>query len=150
MKTRELLACDAASLPPKILGLRPKELRRHIDHIAADLGAPDTDALLARILETMLAVQETGETVSDEKVQHESEVIVRALAGHIAVTDDNLETILRLIVISGAYLQHLMEQRVKDLRRAERAARGHAHHQHHEHQCHDPLCTEHDAHAIGR
>lgn len=148
MKTRELLACKAAALPPKIEGLKPKELRRHIDRIAADLGAPDTEALLGRILETLLDLQETDASISDEEAQHEREVIIQALADHLTVTEDNRETVLRLVVISGTYLQHLMAQRVRDLRRAERAAAGHAHHQHAGHECDDPHCTGHGSHRV--
>jgi hypothetical protein len=143
MKTRELLTCDTAVLHPKIQGLKPKELRRHIDRIAADLGAPDTDALLARILEAMLALQEPAQIETEEVARNETATIVRALAGHIEVTNENLNSVLRLTLVSANYLRHLMQQRARELRRAGGAGHPHAHHQHGGHPCGDPHCTEH-------
>ncbi|MGE5154541.1 MAG: hypothetical protein ACM3ST_11035 [Bdellovibrio bacteriovorus] len=137
MKTRALLTCDTRVLESKVQGLKPKELRRHIDHIAADLGATDTDTLLARILEAILRLQDAEP--SEDGGRSESESIAGALSGLIEVTNDNWETVLRLIVISATYLRHLMDQRARELRRAEHAA-----HRHHDgHACGDPHCQEH-------
>ena len=130
-------------LQSKVRGLKPKELRRHIDRIAADLGATDTDDLLARILEAILALQEPTDTESEEEARNETATIVRALAGHIEVTNQNLDLVLRLTLISATYLRHLMQQRAREMRRAERAGQQHAQHHHGGHQCGDPHCQEH-------
>ena len=69
--------------------------------------------------------------------------IVRALAGHIEVTNQNLDLVLRLTLISATYLRDLMQQRATGdaPRRAGGPAarpspsRGH--------QCGDPHCQEH-------
>lgn len=143
MKTRELLACDTRVFESKIRGLKPKELRRHIDRIAADLGATDTDALLARILEAVLALQKPSETESEEETRNETATIVRALAGHIEVTEQSLDLVLRLTLLSATYLRHFLQQRVREMRRAERADPPHAHHHHGGHLCGDPQCQEH-------
>jgi hypothetical protein len=143
MRTRELLAYDTRVLASKVRGLKPKELRRHIDRISADLGATDTDALLARILEAVLALQKPSETESEEETRNETATIVRALAGHIEVTEQNLDLVLRLTLISATYLRHLLQQRVREMRRAERADHQHANHHHGGHQCGDPQCQEH-------
>lgn len=147
MKARALLTCDTRVLASKVRGLKPKELRRYIDRIAADLGATDTDALLARILEAVLALQEPTETEteteSEEEARNETATIVRALAGHIEVTEQNLDLVLRLTLISATYLRHLMQQRAREMRRAEQAGQPHAHHHHEGDQCGDPHCQEH-------
>ncbi len=133
MKTRELLACDTRVLESKVQVLKTKELRRHIDHIAADVGATDTDALLGQILEAVLGLGDEG--------QDEAEAIVRSLEGHIEVTDENKDLVLRLIVIALAYLRQLMARQIQESRRARRDAHRHRHQD--GHQCGDPHCQEH-------
>lgn len=133
MKTRELLACDTRVLESKVQVLKPKELRRHLDHIAADLGATDTDALLGQILEAVLGLGDEG--------QDEAEIIVQSLEGQIEVTDENKDLVLRLIVIALAYLRQLMARQIQESRRARRDAHRHQHPE--GHQCGDPHCQEH-------
>jgi len=147
MKTRELLTCKTKHLEAKIQGLKAKELRRHIDHIAADLGAADSDLLLGRILDATLGLAHPPE---DEETVDEGETILRALEDQVEITDENKETVLRLIVISFAYLGHLMQRQVLENRRARRGDHSHAHHHHDGHRCDDPNCAEHgDAHGTG-
>ncbi len=143
MKTRELLTCNTAVLPLKIQGLKPKELRRHIDRIAADLGAPDTDALLARILDAMLALQVPTQTESEEENRNGTATILRALAGHIEVTNENLNSVVRLTFVSATYLHHLLQQKVREVRRNKRTGHPHVHHHHGGQPCGDLHCTEH-------
>lgn len=149
MKTRELLACAAADLSPKISDLRPKELRRHIDHIAKDLGASDTDALITRILETVLALQELDDSTTDDEAQS-SELITQALADQFKVTDENLETVLRLILLCTVYLRLLMRHQVKELQHAGRSPGAHPQAHHEAHRCNDPDCAEHGTHSAPR
>jgi hypothetical protein len=147
MKTRELLTCETKQLETKIQGLRTKELRRHIDRIAADLGAPDSDALLGRILDATLGLAHPPE---DDETMDEGEAILGALEDHIDITDENKETVLRLIVIAFAYLRHLMQRQVLENRRARRGNHSHEQHHHDGHHCDDPNCTEHGgAHGTG-
>lgn len=143
MKTRELLACDTKALDPKVRGLKPKELRRHIDRIAADLGVSDTDALVGQILDAVLGLADTPQGQTNGETLDEAKTIVRSLEGQIDITDENKETVLRLIVIALAYLRHLMDRQIKESRRARRAGHAHGHHHHHGHHCDDPTCTEH-------
>ena len=143
MKTREILACDTKLLDPKVRGLKPKELRRHIDRIAADLGVSDTDGLLGQILDAVLGLADLPQEQTSGETMDEAETIVRSLEGQIDITDENKETVLRLIVIALAYLRHLMDRQIKESRRARRADQSHGHHHHHGHHCDDPDCTEH-------
>ena len=150
MKTRELLTCGTKHLEAKVQGLKAKELRRHIERIAADLGAPDTDALLGRILDATLGLSHPPENEGHDETADEAEAVVRALEDQVDVTDENKETVLRLIVIAFAYLRHLMQRQVLEMRRTRRAGHSHEHHHHEGHHCDDPNCTEHDdAHGGG-
>lgn len=145
MKTRELLTCETKQLDAKVQSLKAKELRRHIDRIAADLGAPDSDALLGRILDATLGLTHPPEA---EETMDEGVAILRALEDQVEITEDNKETVMRLIVIALAYLRHLMQRQILETRRARRGDHSHAHHHHDGHHCHDPSCTEHgDAHG---
>lgn len=143
MKTRELLTCDTKVLDPRVRDLKPKELRRHIDRIAADLGVSDTDALLGQILDAVLGLADLPQEQTSGETMDEAETIVRSLEGQIDITVENKETVLRLIVIALAYLRHLMDRQIKESRRAQRLGHAHGHHHHHGHHCDDPNCTEH-------
>jgi len=143
MKTRELLACDTKVLDPRVRALKPKELRRHIDRIAADLGVADTDGLLGQILDAVLGLADLSQAQTSGETMDEAETIVRSLEGQIDITDENKETVLRLIVIALAYLRQLMDRQIKESRRARRAGHSHRHHHHHGPHCDDPNCTEH-------
>jgi hypothetical protein len=150
MKTRELLTCKTKHLEAKIHGLKAKTLRRHIDHIAADLGASDTDALLGQILDATLGLAHPLEGEGDEGPVDEAKVILRALEDQIDITGENKETVLRLIVIALAYLRQLMQGQILETHRARRAGHSHERHHHEGHHCDDPNCTEHrGAHGVG-
>jgi hypothetical protein len=143
MKTRELLTCDTKVLDPRVRDLKPKELRRHIDRIAADLGVSDTDALLGGILDAVLGLADLPQGQTNGATMDEPEAILRSLEGQVDITHENKETVLRLIVIALAYLRHLMDRQIKESRRAQRLGHAHGHHHHHGHHCDDPNCTEH-------
>jgi hypothetical protein len=145
MKTRALLTCDTRVLESTVRGLKPKELRRHIDRIAADLGAPDTDALLGQILEAVLGLGDEGQASPGDERQDEAEAIVRSLEDQIEITDENKDLALRLIVIALAYLRQLMARQIQESRRARRDAHRHQHQD--GHQCGDPHCPEHGTHT---
>ena len=134
MKTRELLACEARLLGSRLEGLKPQELRRHIDRIAADLGEPDTDALLSRILE---ATRSEAKPQGAEGAESGVDRVFRALQGPIAKGENRLQ-VLRLMTICMEYLRQVLKQRFKELRRAEQAKHRHDHHRHEGHWCGDP------------
>lgn len=143
MKTRELLTCDTKALESKARGLKPKELRRHIDRIAAQLGVSDTNGLLGQILETIMGVAEPPGHESGWEPPDEARAIFLALEGQMDVTDANKDVVLRLIVLALAYLRLYMERQIKETRRARHAGQSHGHHHHEGRPCGDPLCPGH-------
>lgn len=143
MKTRELLTCDTRTLDRKVRGLKPKEQRRHVDRIAAQLGVSDTDALLGQILKAIIGVARAPEGESGWEPPDEARAILLALEGQMDVTDANKDVVLRLIVVAVAYLRGLMERQIQETRRARHASQSHGHHHHEGRPCGDPLCPGH-------
>lgn len=130
MKTRELLVCDIKTLSAKATRLKPKELYRHIERIAATLGEPDCESLLRSAIDSLFVGDSIPQT-SDEEMER----VYDAIGKHIVITEDNAETTMRLLALCVFYLR----QRVKETAREQRLAQRQTHH------CRDPDC-EHPGH----
>ena len=140
MKTRELLTCDARIFGRKIQTLKHKELMRHVERIAGDLGERDMDALMSAVLEAVF----TEDSLPDSPAE-EMRRVLAALESRILVTADNDDQVLRLVALCVASVRAALRTAVREERLAARAAPDGHHHHHHEPgvPCGDPLCAEH-------
>ena len=134
MKTRELLACNIKTFGTRIVTLKPKELRRHIDRIATDLGETDTDALMAQVVDRLFG----DEGLPASSLEEMSRVLSR-LERRIPATEENEDALLRLMALCVTLLRQGMRRAVRDQRLAERNGTGH----HSPHHCDDPHCEDH-------
>ena len=140
MKTRELLTCNVKTFGNRIDALKPKELRRHIAPVATDLGETDADALMNQVVDTLFANDSMPESASEEMRR-----VLQTLEERIPVTDENENTVMRLMALCLAFLRSGMRQALREQRLAERhRIRHHLHnHQHGGHDCDDPFCEDH-------
>jgi hypothetical protein len=145
MKTRELLTCDARLFGRKIQTLKHKELMRHVERIAGDLGERDMDALMTAVLEAVF----TEDSLPDSPAE-EMRRVLAALESRILVTAENEDQVLRLVALCVASVRAALRTAVREERLAARAAPD-GHHHHHEPgaPCGDPLCTEHAGEHAG-
>lgn len=139
MKTRELLNCDVRVFGRKIQTLKHKELMRHIERIAGDLGERDSDALMSTVLDALF----TQESLPDSSAE-EMRRVLRALESRILVTADNEDQVLRLVALCVASVRTALHTAMREERQAARTGAGN-HHHHHEPgvSCGDPHCAEH-------
>jgi hypothetical protein len=148
MKTRDLLNCDVRVFGRKIQTLKHKELMRHIERIAGDLGERDTDALMSAVLEALF----THESLPDSGAE-EMRRVLRALESRILVTADNEDQVLRLVALCVASVRAALHTAMREERLAARTGAGSQHHHHHHHapgvRCSDPHCTEHATGTLG-
>jgi hypothetical protein len=134
MKTRELLACNIKTFGSRILTFKPKELRRHIDRIATDLGETDTDALMAQVVDRLFGAEGLPASSSEEMSR-----VLSSLEGRIPVTQENEDALLRLMALCVTFLRLGMRRAVREHRLAERKGAGH----HDGRHCDDPHCEDH-------
>lgn len=133
MKTRELLVCDMRALAAKAAHLKPKELYRHMERIAASLGEPNCEALLRTAIDNLFvdgSIPETG--------QDEMDRVYDAIGKHIVITEDNSETVMRLLALCVFFLRQRVKEAARERRIAERRAAPH-----HGDRCQDPDCAQH-------
>jgi hypothetical protein len=134
MKTRELLHCDYKTFGVRIAHLKPKELYRHMDRIAADLGEPDLEALLRSAIDGLFV----GGTMPESSGE-EMDRVFDAIGKHIVPTEENADTVMRLLALLVTFLRLRVKEATRERRLAERAPTGHRHGE----GCTDPSCTEH-------
>ena len=134
MKTRELLACNIKTFGTRIGTFKPKELRRHIDRIATDLGETDTDALMTQVVDRLF-----GDEGLPASSLEEMSRILSSLEGRIPATEQNEDALLRLTALCVTFLRLGVRRAVRDQRLAKRNGTGH----HSPHHCDDPHCEDH-------
>ena len=62
MKTRELLRCDIKLFGERVRKMKLKELRRHIERVAGDLGEQDVDAMMQALFKAIFDDEDIPET----------------------------------------------------------------------------------------
>ena len=134
MKTRELLACNVKTFVTRIATLKPKELRRHIDRIATDLGETDTDDLMAQVVDRLFGDEGLPASSSEERLR-----VLSSLEGRIPATEENADALLRLMALCVAFLRQAMRRTLRERRLAKRDGSGH----HSGRHCDDPHCEDH-------
>ena len=134
MKTRVLLACNVKTFGARILTFKPKELRRHIDRIATDLGETDTDAMIAQVVDGLFGDQGLPASSAEEMSR-----ILSSLEGRIPATEANEDALLRLVALCVTFLRLSVRRAVRDQRLAKRNGTDH----HGGHHCDDPHCEDH-------
>jgi hypothetical protein len=136
MKTRELLQCDIKTFGLKIERLKQKDLYRHMERIAGSLGEPDLEALLRSAVDGLFA----GGTVP-ETSQEEMDRVFDAIGKHIVPTEENVETVMRLLALLVTFLRQRVKEAARE-RRLEGRAKGHTEHNR-AGRCDDPECPKH-------
>jgi len=138
VKTRELMRCDIRLFSERVRKLKAKELRRHIERVARDLGEGDVDAMMEALISALFSEEGVPETTSDEMDR-----VLAVIERRIPLTEQNMDAVLRLVGFQMAYIR----QGVRKAAREERLAERHGEPLHH--HCGDPHCTDPDHHHHG-
>jgi hypothetical protein len=133
MKTRELLTCDIKVFSAKVDKLKPKDLYQHIGRIATSVGERNPDAMMDAVIQGVFA----GESPPDSS-REEMGRVFDAIGGRIAVTSDNIETVLRLVALCLTWLRKSVAREARQHNLVQKRPAGYAHN-----HCYDPNCHEH-------
>jgi hypothetical protein len=119
MKTHELLTCDIRVLITKVDKLKFKDLTEHILRIAASLGEGDPRAMMRAMNQSFF-----GGATQPHGIREEMERIFDAIGERIAVTSDNMETVLRLVTLCHLWLSKGVALEARQRRLAKRGSTG--------------------------
>lgn len=133
MKTRELMRCDIKRFGERVRTMKLKELRRHIERVAADLGEQDVDAMMEALFKAMFDDQDMPDTTSAEM-----DLVLAVLEKRIILTEENMDSAMRLMALLMAFMR-------QGVRKAAREQRLGEHPPDHDH-CDDPDCEVHGHH----
>ena len=135
MKTRELMGCDIRLFSERVRRLKAKELRRHIERVATDLGERDVDAMMEALINAIFSEDGIPQTTPEELDR-----VITVLERRIAPTEANMDAMLRLMALQMAYIRQGVRIAAREQRLAERNGEQDHHH------CDDPHCTDHGHH----
>lgn len=131
MKTRELMHCEISSFANRIGKLKAKELRRHLERVAGELGEHDVDTMMESVINAIFSEEGLPFSSSAEMSR-----VLGVLQQRIPMNAENEDPVMRLMALIIAYIRRGVRQAARDQRLAER----HGHH----HHCDAPHCEVHD------